>query len=243
MSRFLYDTTGVDEAAETAIARKAFQLANELGIDTIVFYVHTFDSVGWVERMFGRDAPMQLRNGYNNNGTVLELHSHRTFSEYGNECILVALGQNSTTLFELECIHRVRAIIALPWVQGECLDWASNLGAHDLNTDQLMDTYTLPCVVERALEELTRSINITSGITHPSDERRAKTIIRALNKYNYELNVPAIKAYLVENNWTKHGMNTMAELISTINHGGYFQGGDKTGLNHHKNRWEEECIE
>lgn len=243
MERYFYDTTGVDEAAETAIARKAFEVAGNLDVNTITFYVQTFDNVGWIARMFGQNSPRQLREGFNQDGIVLNLHSLRTFNDYGDNCILVALGQNSETLFELECVPRIRAMLALPWVQDECLDWASNLGAYDLNSEETFERFTLPCVVERAFEQLTGAINLGTGITHPNDERRAKTYIRALHRYEYELNVHAIKAYLVENNWTKNGMNSIADLINTVNEGRYFQGGETTGLHHHRDRWEEDCAE
>lgn len=243
MERYTYNTSGVDQGAEKKILRKSIELVDELDVNVITFYVHTFDSTDWIERMLGEGATQLLRDGHEQDGIVFNLETHRTFDDHGDDCILVALGQNSDTLFELECVHKIQAIVALPWVQDECYEWASSLDAYDLASEETQGSFDLSCVVEKALEQLTQAINITSGITNPHDERRAKTYIRALNKYDYELNVSAIKAYLVENNWTKNGMNTMADLISTVNEGGYFQGGERTGLHHHRNRWQEECDE
>lgn len=241
MERYFYNTYGPDQEAEKHILRKAVELASNLNVNVITFYVHTFHNTGWTERLFGENSTKHLRQGYNHNGFTFNLHTHRTFEKHGNDCILVALGQDSDSLFELECTRRIKAIIALPWVEEECHAWAYSFGVHEISTNESFEKRSLPCVVEKALEQLTNSINISSGITHPMDERKAKTYIRALNKYGYEMDVSAVKAYLVENYWTKNGMSEVASLINTVNDGRYFQGGDKTGLQNYIKKWEAEC--
>jgi hypothetical protein len=98
------------------------------------------------------------------------------------------------------------------------------------------------CIVIKALEELTGLINMSTGITHPSDERDAKTTILALHKYEPELNGDVVASYLVrELNWESESANEMKELINTLNAGKYFKGGEKTGLKYYYKRWKEEC--
>jgi len=241
MERYFFDTSGHDPNAENAILRQAIVTANQLGITNIIFYVHSFQNTGWTDRMVGPNTSNQLRNGITQDGITFSLESHRTFNEHGNDCIIVALGQNSDVLFDLECINRIRAIVALPWVQDECDDWASAFGVLELGNGAQVNQQTLPCEVEKALEQLTNAINLSTGITHTGDEDLAKTFIRALHQGGFNLDVPPIKAYLAENNWIADGMNSFTELVDRINNGGHFQGGQTTGLDELNNDWSDQC--
>lgn len=70
------------------------------------------------------------------------------------------------------------------------------------------------------------------------DNDRCKTYLRALNKYNYELNPIKIKSYLVANlNWDNRHAEDVIKLIEKLNSGSYFMGGEKTGLQNHIKRW------
>ena len=79
---------------------------------------------------------------------------------------------------------------------------------------------------------------MTTGIHHFMDKELCKTYIRALNKYDYELNSKEIFSFLTtELNWKSDNANDVIKLIDKINSGGYFTGGAKTGLQYHIKRW------
>ena len=85
---------------------------------------------------------------------------------------------------------------------------------------------------------------MSTGISHSSDDKLAKTYLRALAKYGYLLNEIEIESYLIKQlGWTKDHANDLLEIINKINNGRSFQGGDKTELKRHINRWKEECEE
>ena len=50
----------------------------------------------------------------------------------------------------------------------------------------------------------------------------------------------AVVSYLVtELGWTSSHANDVGKLITTLNDGGFFRGGEKTGLQFHYKRWKE----
>jgi len=92
------------------------------------------------------------------------------------------------------------------------------------------------------MEDLTDSINMSTGITHPSDEEQAKTYILALHKYEPSLDANIVGAYLVRDlNWDTDHAKEIEKLINTLNNGKYFQGGRRTGLQHYYKQWKKEC--
>lgn len=78
------------------------------------------------------------------------------------------------------------------------------------------------------MQQLTASINMSTGISHPMDNDRAKTFIKALHKYEPELNADIIGSYLVrELNWETRHAKDIEKLIETLNSGSFFKGGEK----------------
>lgn len=92
------------------------------------------------------------------------------------------------------------------------------------------------------MKQLTDSINMSTGISHPMDNDRAKTFIKALHKYEPELNADIIGSYLVrELNWETRFAKDIEKLIETLNSGSFFKGGEKTGLQNYYKKWKNEC--
>lgn len=92
------------------------------------------------------------------------------------------------------------------------------------------------------MQQLTGSINMSTGISHPMDNDRAKTFIKALHKYEPELNADIVGSYLVrELNWDTRHAKDIEKLIETLNSGRFFKGGEKTGLQDYYKRWKNEC--
>jgi hypothetical protein len=92
------------------------------------------------------------------------------------------------------------------------------------------------------MQELTNSINMSTGINSPFDEEQAKTYILALHKYEPNLDENIIKAYLVRDlGWEAEYANDVALLIMTLNSGRHFKGGKHTGLQYYYKSWKEQC--
>lgn len=241
MKRVYIDSSGPDHDSAKKIVKEAIDFSISNNTKKIIFLNPTLDNVDWLREIFNDKIVKAFKDGYKDNqGIHFSIDSKRTFEDYGNDCVLVVYGLPSENIFELEDVNRIKGIFAIPWVKGECDGWASSMGAIELNSNSKSTSVALPCVVEKALDQLD---SVNKQTLHSSDKERIKTYIRALNKYNYPLNTDGIKAYLYKNNWDKSSVNYLINLVNKVNDGGYFQGGSKTGLKKFKDKWETECVD
>ncbi|MFA7123372.1 MAG: hypothetical protein WC212_04985, partial [Candidatus Delongbacteria bacterium] len=125
------------------------------------------------------------------------------------------------------------------WAEGGLKEWAESWGAEDiLSAKAFKKSNNLNKIVKMALDDLTNSVNMSSGIRHQSDNDLCKTYLRALNKYGYELIEKDILSYLItEKKWDLEYANDIIKLVSKLNSGSYFIGGEKKGLKHYIKRW------
>ncbi|PID64447.1 MAG: hypothetical protein CR962_01510 [Gammaproteobacteria bacterium] len=217
--RYYDDNVGPVKENELLAFKKALELCNEIGdITQITLLIHTKANTGYLERIFGtRDLKAFFRGvKIDSNYPPLKIETIRTFNDdWQGKKILVAFGLNSDELYKYDDYQNISVIIAHQWSEDSLKDWARCWGAINLKTGIKIEKNTLPNkVVQQAFIDLTDSINLSTGITHPMDEEQCKTYIRALKKYNYEL------------------------LIDKVNSGRHFKGGEKTGLQNHIKRWE-----
>lgn len=242
--RFYIDIEGNDDSAVSEVIQKAIQLEHAVVAKRIVFIAHTLQNDGWLERQFERDGVNKLKKGARLNGSDCNsvFMSLKNYSPSDNE-IVITLGLDSDDILKIEDNYGIQALIAIPWLRGGVDKWAKMSGAIELRTNQALEAAERPdAVVCQAFENLSKSINMSTGIHHHMDEERAKTYLRALHKYEYHLNEEKIENLLVgELKWTKDHAEDVLEIIRKINNGKSFQGGAKTGLKSYITQWINEC--
>ena len=241
--RYFNDNIGPIKENELLALKKALELCDEIGdITQIVLLIHTKNNTGYLERIFETRNLKDFFRGVkiDKNYPPLKIETIRTFNEdWQSKKIVVAFGLRSEELHKYDDFESVVGIIAHQWSEDSIKDWAKSWGAIDLKTNTKIQKTALPDkVIQRAFTDLTNSINMTTGITHPMDNEQCKTYIRALNKYNYKMNSNEIFSFLTtELGWESDNANEVIKLIDKVNSGGYFKGGTKTGLQHHIKRW------
>jgi len=241
--RYFNDNIGPIKENELLALKKALELCDEIGdITQIVLLIHTKNNTGYLERIFETRNLKDFFRGVkiDKNSPPLKIETIRTFNEdWQSKKIVVAFGLRSEELHKYDDFESVVGIIAHQWSEDSIKDWAKSWGAIDLKTNTKIQKTALPDkVIQRAFTDLTNSINMTTGITHPMDNEQCKTYIRALNKYNYKMNSNEIFSFLTtELGWESDNANEVIKLIDKVNSGGYFKGGTKTGLQHHIKRW------
>lgn len=102
----------------------------------------------------------------------------------------------------------------------------------------------LSCIAKQAMIEMNSApINVATGITtHPSDGKIVKTIIRALCKYEKNLDVELLSIFLKEElNWNERNIKEIQRLINILNSGKSFHGGETKGLQNYYKSWKEKC--
>lgn len=245
--RFYVDTEGNDDEAYREAIQFACQLAEgDPSIGKIVLLIATKRNTGWFERLFGESALKQLFGGtkFKNCRPVIKLESLQTFRAGADASeIIITCGLDDKDVFKIDDCFSAKIIIAIPWLRSLLEKWLQTWNPTDIRSEQSSPSYSEPsCIVKKAMESLTNSINMSTGIHHPSDENRAKTFIRALHKYEPSLDSNIVGAFLVRHlGWSTRHAQEVEKLIDTLNAGRYFRGGDKTGLAAYYKRWKEQC--
>lgn len=241
--RYYNNNTGPIKEAEVLAFKKALQLCKEMeNISEVVLLVHTKNNTGYLERIFGTRNLNLYFKGIRLDPTypVFKIETVRTFSDsWKRSIILVCFGLRSDELSKYEDFESVKAIIAHQWKDPDVQNWAKSWGAINLDSEEKIKKMPFPNeVAQEAFNDLSNSINMSTGITHPMDEEKCKTYLRALYKYNYRLDPAEIFAYLTtELNWESNHANDVIKLINKLNSGGYFTGGAKTGLQNYIKDW------
>lgn len=241
--RYFNENIGPIKENEILAFKKALELCNEIGdVTQIILLLHTKNSTGYLERIFNTRNVKDFFRGkiIDNKYPPLKIETVRTFTDdWNGKKIVVAFGLRSSELSKYDDYENVAGIVAHQWSEDSVKDWAKSWGAINIKSGAEIEKISLPDkIVQHAFNDLSKSINMSTGISHPMDEEQCKTYIRALHKYNYELNSKEIFSFLMtELNWESDNANDVIKLINKINSGGYFKGGSKTGLQHHIKRW------
>lgn len=237
-----------DDNAYTEAMQFACNLANEdPEIKRIVLLVATKRNIGWFERLFDSKTVKQLFKGIKFKGCkpVFKIETKITYHDnYTPSDVVITCALDSKDVLKIDDYVSVKAIIAIPWLETGIDKWVKTWSPKDIRgKKQVESSYPEPsCIVKKAMQSLTKSINPSTGINHPSDEARAKTFILALHKYEPSLNEDIIGAYLVrELNWDTSDAKDVEILINKLNSGKHFQGGERKGLQNYYKRWKSEC--
>ncbi|UZT98986.1 hypothetical protein ODZ84_05285 [Chryseobacterium fluminis] len=245
---YYFDTQGNDDEAYERALNFASNLVKESKeLNKIIFLVASKNTTGWLERLFGSQTVKKMFSGASFLGTNLKIETVRTYKgSYNNPSdVIICCGLNSDEIFKVQDYRQIDAIIAIPWIKENTESWINTTNAKKINKDLSIDeaenvaAYPEPsAIVKNAFKELTAVINTSTGINHPSDNSRAKTYVKALHKYEPELNSDIICSYLINKlGWKVRHADDIRKLIDTLNSGKFFKGGEKTGLQLHYKRW------
>lgn len=248
IERFYIATQGNDDAAYREAMQFACGLANkDPEIKKVILLAVTQRTTGWLDRIFGDKIVKQLFTGrtFENCKPVFKIETIKTYKDCSTPSeIVITLGLDEEHLFKVDDYYSVKAIIAIPWLMENIQKWVQTWNPKELRgkKDDIKPFPNPTCIVIKALEELTETINLSSGFSHPSDENRVKTTILTLHKYEAELNSDIVASYLIrELGWESDLANKIMQLINTLNTGKSFRGGDRKGLQHNYKRWKEQC--
>lgn len=240
---------GYDEKAYLQVFKFALQLSKiDRDIKRIVCYVHTKRNTGYFNPILDDSIIKKLLDG---NVIIrpfpvpltIQTKSTYSLSKYhnSNHDLVLAFGMDKEDLEVLDDYAGIEYIVAIPWLRDKTAPWIERWEAKEITGKENNKKVShLSGIVKIAFTELSAVINKSTGITHPMDNGRAKTYIRALHKYEPELNADAVVSFLVtELGWTSAHANDVGKLITTLNDGRYFRGGEKTGLQNYYKRWKE----
>ena len=78
-------------------------------------------------------------------------------------------------------------------------------------------------ILRKSIEILSSIINVTTGLSHPLDEARAKELLKALHKQSIPLKYDDVYRLAIENHWSEKNAKNIATLAEKIGNGGRVQ--------------------
>jgi hypothetical protein len=128
----------------------------------------------------------------------------------------LAIWVNDRRLDRIEDLQPV-AICAIPWRPENIVDWKANYGAVDLRSGQTVVAAEVsnPMVVA-ALKSLTAFVNLSTGLSHPSDRASAVSLFQILHDAAEAFEPSEVRAWAVNNGWSGEGARELEGIADGV---------------------------
>ena len=242
--RFLIPESGPDVDAERAGIRWVLQWASEAGHHRAAIVAPGVREIEPLERALGPRVADVLRRDRQveaESGLILEilLAGKLPFRYDGPVFVPWA---HDPLIDKVEEMHPP-AICAQPWALNDLSVWRRSWALADPRTGaQVTTPVKLSDVVTAALEDLTHSVNLGTGLGHPSDKASAVDLLKALHHGGEILDRDAVRAWAAGHGWEPRHAQRLGELAEKVANGVAVRGGrrpSKTEMNRQLARWRE----
>lgn len=132
----------------------------------------------------------------------LEFNVPKNLPIYGNHDIVLATYLTDKDMDIIDSVQNSNSIVFLPWSEEEGKRWLSTWEPEIVgpSTWKILKP-ELPAPVGNEILRLGRCINMSTGLSHPSDKDRAKRIFADLKKQGLKTSEEAIRQFAVNNGW------------------------------------------
>lgn len=133
---------------------------------------------------------------------------------------VIALWPSEKTLQQLDDVSTIEALGVLTWGLKDVSAWAAGVGAIDLLGQASAETPTIrDPIVLGALRSLTNSINLSTGLAHPSDWDHAVQVFRTLRKRGHTIDGDEVETWALANGWSYRHASDVGQLAREISAG------------------------
>jgi uncharacterized protein (DUF2267 family) len=151
---------------------------------------------------------------------------------------------NKKLLDVVDSLFGVTHVLVIPWTLKEIQYWIDTWNAYELGTQPAKPTKRLVSnpVVEEALKDLTATVNVSTGLSHPLDRASAIDLFRKLKAAGEHFDPEEVRAWLVaEGNWNPEDADDVANVAKGIIEGKRFKETRSRWRNDIVNIWKEEA--
>lgn len=193
------------EAFQTTFAY-ADAICEKTGAADVILLTHTKGQLDHtsLSRLLGPQAVRALSRGpvTLNSGVRLHAETMRTLKWPPRKSVLVVYYAETGILDLADGTRNVVGVVAVPELPGEADEWVNRWGAMVHGEDRkALRPLIEDAVVVRALEELTRRVNLSTGIGHPRDKDSADETLRILRAKGHPDPTTNIRSWAIRNGW------------------------------------------
>lgn len=223
IDRYVFSADGPDVESIARGFMKAIQLSGDLDESrNILLLVSTKDNLRGttLETVLGSPISKTLLKGKEArlpNGKYLRLATKRTFNDYWTEDIIFAVYASKELLDLIDGIKSTPAIVVIPWLMEDVEQWIRTWEPY-VDGEKVSSESSLieNPVVEEGLKMLTNSVNLSTGLSHPSDKAAAVHLFRQFYKYREIYDSDSIRAWALRNDWSPKGADQLHDIAQAI---------------------------
>ncbi|MDW3689038.1 hypothetical protein RA280_46465 [Cupriavidus sp. CV2] len=215
--RFMVENVGTNIDAVKIVFEEAFKYAVSNGIAQITLLVPVkgaFPDTA-VEKFVGPNAKSLCKGGSMQlgGGVSLDLITARDAPSYRSNGIVIGVYLSQIDLDALDSVRSARAIVYLPCFEEEGKAWMSTWspvvwGASTWSVAPV----SLPPAVEAELLRLTSAVNLTTGLSHPSDKENAKRTFSSLKRDGHNVQPEDLRRWAIKNGWAPRHAEDLFKL-------------------------------
>lgn len=157
----------------------------------------------------------------------LRCASEATFKKHSYEWSggpALALWPTAKLLDLLDDHHGTNAVAAVPWLLKDLETWSRARRPVDLLgvSEQRLEPEIPDPVVRIAMEHLTGSVNLSTGLVHPSDKAHAVETFKILLKGGHRWSPDGLQAWALAHGWDSRGAADLRKYAKGIQDGRRF---------------------
>lgn len=194
-----------EEAWQTA-RLYAETICQRTGAAEVVLLTHTksqLESTS-LSRFLGANALRALAKGPVDlgSGVGLQARTMRTLRSPRMQVVVIVYYAETEILDLVDGVRNIAGVVAVPDLPGDADAWARRWGVIVHGAErQPQGRLIADEVVVRALESLTQTMNLSTGLGHPRDRQRAAEILRILRAKGHADPTENIRSWAIRNGW------------------------------------------
>lgn len=216
--RFIIGEPVTDQQGLKAAFREVLGVCTQHGIGKLTLVVPSKKILTntIIGQFLGDNATKKLLNKEVINiedGPQLNLESINTFNTYSEYGAIVGIHLSAKNLDRIGFVQSAEAIIYLPWLEDEGKAWLETWKATVLGESNWQATRSpLNDEIADALERITSSINLSTGLSHPCDKDHAKRIFQDLRSQGLHADREDIRGWALRRGWHPKSAQELATL-------------------------------
>lgn len=219
VSRFLVGNNSSNTDSIKLAFAQAYQQCKTKGLSNITLVFPTKGSFASsdIAEFLGVNAKALAKGVPINLGESIQLSFDipRNISSFGKYDVLLATYLTENDMDIIDGIHNINSIVFLPWNENDGKRWLSTwkpqiIGSSTWN----ISSESLPQALQDAILKLGRCINMSTGLTHPSDKDMAKKLFTEIRKKGISVSPELVRQFAVQNGWEPVRARELANFAS-----------------------------
>lgn len=149
-------------------------------------------------------------------GVAITLHTLQKPASYSHNGPILVIHGGQKLLDNVDAIEGTADVLYIPRCDNDQANWAATWGANVLGGPEGDDAEPLSGVPYIALKDLTHSVNLNTGIVHPSDHDNAVRTLETLCHKEARCDPELIRRQLVRMGWEPKDAQSVKELAEKI---------------------------